>query len=457
MTNSDQYRVLFIADASLWPALQPRLPRDTHLTCSHQFFSDLPEQKPGNVDLILFVIRASRVRRAIELKHHWSLTSDTAVIAEHLNAHDVVRLMKAGFSEVFDIASDRHLLREWLTVRYEDSILDRDGSMHATKSRRGPRIRGSSASIQHVRELAKQAAAYPDLTVLIQGETGTGKEMVARLIHDQSQRRKGPFIEVNCSAIPETLMEAEMLGHEKGAFTDARRSKRGFFELADTGTLFLDEIGAMPSALQNKILKIVEEKKFRRLGGETEITVDVKIIAGSNVNLKDATERGVFRADLYYRLKVFSILIPALRERRSDIPELAEFFRKHVSRRYKLDVSGFHPATKKLLTRYAWPGNVRELKHIVERACILAGRGRILPNHLPEELQAAAVPDITVESAELPEENVLRIPLPDDGIAMNEIERMVMAEMMRRFNGNQSHTARYLKISRTRLLRKLSK
>lgn len=456
MKDNIPFRILFIGDASLWSILKSRLPGDSQFEVSHRSFSDLPDHKPEDPDLVLFVIRYTQIRQTINIKHSWSLKSETAIIAEHLEAHDVVRLMKTGFSEVFDLEKDQTLLWEWLTAHYEKQLMQREPSNNRWDDRPERRILGRSSGIQRVRELSIQAAAYPELTVLIQGETGTGKEMVARLIHQRSPRKDGPFIEVNCSAIPETLMEAEMLGHEKGAFTDARRSKRGFFELADNGTLFLDEIGVMPPALQNKILKIVEEKKFRRLGGETEITVNAKIIAGSNVDLKQATEKGRFRPDLYYRLKVFNILIPALRERRQDIPDLADFFLKQVSKRYGLDIAGFHPATEKLLRQHPWPGNVRELKHVVERACIMADRGRILPSHLPEEIQGASIPDILRETEDLPEEKVLKIPLPDDGMALNEIERMVMAEMLRRFNGNQSKTARYLKISRTRLIRNIS-
>ncbi|HPQ39508.1 MAG TPA: sigma-54 dependent transcriptional regulator [bacterium] len=457
MTEQTQYRVLFIADPSCWSALEPRLPDDPLLAFSTRSFKDLPDHAPDDADLILFGIRASQVRQAIQLKHAWSLKTNTAIIAEHLGAHEVVRLMKAGFSEVFDLEHDIALLREWLAVQYEQRIMGRDIPTDTGNRRPEDRIRGTSPGIRRVRELAIQAAAYPELTVLIQGETGTGKEMVARLIHESSPRKTGPFIEVNCSAIPETLMEAEMLGHEKGAFTDARRAKRGFFELADGGTLFLDEIGVMPPALQNKILKIVEEKKFRRLGGETEIRVDAKIIAGSNVDLKQATENGQFRPDLYYRLKVFNIVIPALRERHSDIPGLAEFFLSHVSARYGLkDIAGFHPATLNLLKQYSWPGNVRELKHVVERASILAGRGRILPNHLPEELQNTGIQEVVEDTGNMPDRDVLRIPLPESGLSMSDIERMVMAEVLRRCDGNQSKTARYLKISRTRLIRKLS-
>lgn len=452
----ETFNILIVSDPQFRILLESHLPNDDSLKVDFTPFDDVSSGCPEGYQLFLFAIRPSQLKKSMELKHLWSVKSETAVIGDKLHAHEVVRLIKSGFSEVFDISTDMDLIREWVLAHYEDSIRSKQAQTGSIRKKPEDRIRGDSNAIQQVRDMAVQAAGYADMTVLIQGETGTGKEMVARLIHETSSRRQGPFIEVNCSAIPETLMEAEMLGYEKGAFTDARRAKKGFFELADNGTLFLDEIGVMPLSLQNKLLKVVEEKKFRRLGGETEITVDVKIVAGTNEDLDKAASEGRFRPDLYYRLKVFNILIPALRDRQHDIPVLADFFLDQVKSRYSLPISGFHPTTEKLLIQYRWPGNVRELKHVVERACVLAARGRILPNHLPEEVQAATLSRLQSDSMEIPSSSSLCIPLPDDGIAMDDIERHVMQEVLKRCNGNQSLTARYLKISRTRLIRKLS-
>ncbi|MCD4654857.1 sigma-54 dependent transcriptional regulator [bacterium] len=449
------FKVLVVCDSQTWTILQPVIMKDKFFTLIHQLIPDTSSEEPTGIDLVLFAVHPSQLSRILELKRSWLLKSEAAVISDNLHAHEVVCLVRAGFAEVFDRQEDIDLLREWLISRYEDAILRFQKTQSKTNRKPVTLIHGVSEGIIRVKKMAVQAAQYSDLTVLIQGETGTGKEMVARLIHESSPRYNRPFIEVNCSAIPESLMEAEMLGYEKGAFTDARRSKRGFFELAAGGTLFLDEIGVMPMSLQNKILKIVEEKKFRRLGGETEITVDVKILAGSNEDLNKAAVAGRFRPDLLYRLKVFTIHIPALRDRSMDIPVLTDYFLKQVSERYKLKISGFHSATQKLLQNYKWPGNVRELKHIVERACVLAARGRILPSHIPEEIQSMDESTLSTLTQDLPEENKLCIPLPEEGIALDDIERLVVQETLKRCDGNQSKAARYLRISRTRLIRKL--
>lgn len=435
-----------------------QLPADDLLICRDVSFEELSDMDSAPTEnLILFLIRPDRVRKCIELIRGWKDQRPAAVIGVQLGASEIVRLMKAGLNEVFDYQEDRELIREWVNHHYEDYLTSQAGKREQVGRIPEERIVGSSPEIQRVRELAIQAAAYPELTVLVQGETGTGKEMVARLIHESSTRSKGPFVEVNCSAIPETLMEAEMLGHERGAFTDARKGKKGFFELADKGTLFLDEIGVMSSSLQNKILKIVEEKKFRRLGGEREIKVDVKIIAGTNEDLEIASKEGRFRPDLYYRLMVFNIDIPALRDRKPDIGILAEHFLNASRKRFNLMVSGFHPATRRLLEQYSWPGNVRELKHVIERACVLAGRGRLLPNQLPDVLQQQPLPDVRELVSELNERETMTIPLPIEGIELNELERMIMREVLRRSGGNQSKAARFLRISRTRLIRNLEK
>ncbi|MBN1295141.1 sigma-54-dependent Fis family transcriptional regulator [bacterium] len=446
------FTVLIVTDPSLRTNIEKIFPHSDFVSLRFLSILDVHDDTPETADRLLFGIHSPQIRRMLEIKRAWKRTSGTAVIAESMNTHDVVKLMRAGVSEVFDLHQDGALIREWLMMQYEEHLKEPAHMAHALGPRPENTFRGISEGIQRVRDLAVQAAQYPDLAVLIHGETGTGKEMVARLIHDRSPRSSGPFIEVNCSAIPETLMESEMLGYEKGAFTDARRARKGFFEMADGGTLFLDEIGVMPPSLQNKILKIVEEKTFRRLGGESEVAVDVKIVAGTNTDLQKAAETGRFRPDLYYRLNVFSILIPALRDRICDIPVLATHFLERIVLAYQLKISGFHPSTEALLIRYSWPGNVRELKHVVERACVIAQRGRILPSHLPDEIQTAAAPPHPAP-ADLPPEQMLCIPLPDDGISMTRIERLIMLDVLKRCGGNQSKAARFLKISRTRLAR----
>ncbi len=448
------FKVLVVGEARPWQRVQENIPADPGFQFIYLPIQKAMDSGPPAADLLLITPQANRIPAVISLYRDWSLSIPAAVVADNLPAHTVVSLVRSGFSEVFDLSSDMEILREWLLNYYEESLTKRESSrknsiIGATE------IHGVSPGIQEVRNLAKQAASYSDMTVLVQGETGTGKEMVARMIHENSPRHKGPFIEINCSAIPETLMEAEMLGNEKGAFTDARRVRKGFFELAAGGTLFLDEIGVMSPAMQNKILKIVEEKTFRRIGGETQISVDVKIIAGTNIDLNKAVERGDFRPDLLYRLKVFTIMIPPLRDRKDDLTMLAKHFMNKVAEQYQLNISGFHPSTENFLLTYSWPGNVRELKHTVERACVLAGRGRILPTHLPEDIQSLDIsvlkPDINING-----DDDLVVPLPATGLTLNEIERLVVRAVLKRCKGNQSEAARYLGISRTRLARKLT-
>ncbi len=450
-------KVHLMGSRELIERIVPRIPQDQHCQLIVESRDAFPELLPTDSDVFVFVITGDTLASVFAWARTQNKTFDKqiAIVSQHVHTNDIVRLIRFGFSEVFDIFEDLALLNEWILHHYEQKLIAAQEQISSIRNSIPQTvIIGESESMKTVRRLAGDAGQYSDMTVLLQGATGTGKELVARYIHESSDRSAGPFVEVNCSAIPETLMEAEMFGYEKGAFTDARRTKLGFFEMADHGTLFLDEIGFMSLNLQNKMLKVIEEKHFRRIGGEKEIFVDVKVIAGTNINLDLAISKGEFRSDLYYRLKVFTIRIPSLRERPDDIQLLAEHFLDAVSLRYRLTLQGFHPSTKKLLQDFSWPGNVRELKHVVERAAVLARHGRILPSHLPEEMQM-----LEQESAISPilkDTEKLCIPLPADGISIETIERIVIREVLNRCSGNQSRAARLLKISRTRLLRKLS-
>ncbi len=455
MARPDSNKVFLVrifSDDSSYPDISGDLVPDDSFRIVHH--AALPEKIPGNADIAILRIRRENIATAFEWARKFlsELPFKIALVSEKIQIKSAIQLVHAGFSEIFELPGDREILNEWILAQYEEK-------MHRTNTRKKKplyttKIIGKSPEICKIRDLISQAASYSDVTVLIQGETGTGKELVARSIHEQSDRSDGPFIEVNCSAIPETLIESEMLGYEKGAFTDARHPKKGFFELAHGGTLFLDEIGTMPLQLQNKILKVVEEKTFRRVGGERKIRTDIRVIAGTNVNLEEAVSRGKFRPDLYYRLKVFTIFIPPLRKRRSDIPHLAEYFLKAVSKRYNTKISGFHPSTLEILKSGAWPGNVRELKHTVERAVVLARSGRILPNHLPVEFKKINQPVTLPDPKSFSDKDVITIPCPESGISMEAIERIVIRQVLEKFNGNQSRAARFLKISRSRLIRK---
>ena len=239
---------------------------------------------------------------------------------------------------------------------------------------------------EYVNELIEMISKTHKTSVLIQGESGTGKELAANAIHSKSKRSGRPLMKINCSAIPDSLLESELFGYEKGAFTDAKNTKKGLFELADGGTVFLDEIGDMKPFLQSKLLRFLENQTFMRVGGEREIKVDVRIVAATNRNLETLVKEGIFRKDLYYRLKVMVVDMPPLRERKEDILLLSNLFVEENNKEYSKNIKGFSGEAKRLMIQYSWPGNVRELKNVIERAMILTDLEYITPKHLPFEL-----------------------------------------------------------------------
>ncbi|MGQ9497362.1 MAG: sigma-54-dependent transcriptional regulator [Desulfotomaculales bacterium] len=295
-------------------------------------------------------------------------------------------------------------------------------------------------------EVSKEIGRFADTdnTVLITGETGTGKELVAGALHRNSRRREGPFVRINCAAIPENLLESELFGHEKGAFTGATGRKLGKFELAEGGTIFLDEISEMSPAMQSKLLRVLQEKEFDRIGGTRTIRVDVRIIAATNRELAQMVRDGAFREDLYYRLNMVTIRVPPLRERKEDIPLLAEYFVRKAAAREEKPVQGIAPEALDLLVTYDWPGNVRELRNVCERAVILARGPVILPEDLPPSLQ----PEFRPDTGFAPRGATLREILDD-------VERSVILRTLREHNYNRSKTAQALGINRRTLYNKL--
>ncbi|CAG0960359.1 sigma-54 dependent transcriptional regulator [Geobacter sp.] len=245
---------------------------------------------------------------------------------------------------------------------------------------------GAGSGLKEIIRQVKEIVKYPVSTVLLTGESGTGKELVARIIHHLSERREAPFIEINCASMPVNLLESELFGHEKGAFTDARQRKPGLFEEANKGTIFLDEIGEMDFTIQAKLLRVLEDRKIRRVGGTRNIEIDVRVVAATNRNLRDAISDGAFREDLYYRLNVLPIHLPALRERREDIPVLAKFYLDRFSRAFSRSFQEISPEALRMLEAYQWPGNIRELKNVIERTCIMHDGPALLPEHLPREI-----------------------------------------------------------------------
>jgi transcriptional regulator with GAF, ATPase, and Fis domain len=310
--------------------------------------------------------------------------------------------------------------------------------------RRFERIIGNSAALESVLDQVEQVA-HTNSTVLIEGETGTGKELIAHAIHNASQRFGRAFIKLNCAAIPLDLLESELFGHEKGAFTGAIAQKIGRFEMADKGTLFLDEVGDIPSALQPKLLRVLQEQEFERLGSGRTHKVDVRLVAATNRNLEKMVARGQFRSDLYYRLNVFPILLPALRERREDIPALVTHFVKLFSRRMGKQVDSIPPETMAAFQWYSWPGNIRELQNLVERAVILSRDG-VLPNPLHKKQTEPMIPSLH------------RIRTFQSSMTLEDSDRALIVEMLEQVGwivGGPRGAAAKLGLKRTTLLAKM--
>ncbi len=306
-------------------------------------------------------------------------------------------------------------------------------------------------AVKEVLEMARKAAESDHTTILIEGESGTGKEVLTKAIHYHSPRANMPLLELNCAALPDTLLESELFGYEPGAFTDARRRKEGLLERANHGTLFLDEIADMSLSLQAKLLKVLEEGSFMRLGGSRTIEVDVRIVAATNKNLKDEVARARFRDDLYYRLNVVRLQLHPLRERKEDIVPLALDFVQRFNRELKKNFTGFTSAAAELLTRYPWPGNIRELKNVVERTMILAPEGDVDAMYLPEEIR-----DYIAEAPVEVSENDVS-PTGDQFVTLHELEERYIQEVLSASGNNKTHAARVLGIHPTSLLRRLKK
>ncbi len=310
-------------------------------------------------------------------------------------------------------------------------------------------VMGVSLEVQRLHHLIDLMAENADTTALLLGESGTGKELVAREIHRRSARRERPFLDINCAVLSETLLESEMFGHERGAFTDAHEMKRGLLEVAEGGTVLLDEIGEMPLAVQPKLLRVLENRSFRRVGGRKDIPVNIRIIAATNRDLEKAVAAGRFREDLYYRLHVFPIHLPPLRERPADIPVLSRHFLEQYNGTLKKNVAGFTPQALDRMSAYSWPGNVRELKNIVERAMVLSRDALIDINMLPREI-AGQQSDQGDPPSDSPEKAFQKKTL-------EEVEREYILEVLRAEGGNRTAAARVLQISRSTLQDKLKK
>lgn len=353
---------------------------------------------------------------------------ETAVNAMRLGAYDYV-------SKPFNLDELSITIKKAL----ETYDLKREVARLRTETKKtAPNIIGDSRHMKHLMEVLDKVARSEASTVLVQGESGTGKELVAKWIHCSSSRADKPFIAINCAAVPATLLESELFGYEKGAFTDAKATKKGLFELADGGTVFLDEIGDMEMGMQAKLLRFLEDRSFRRIGGGRVFTVDVRIISATNKDLQKSIEEKIFRNDLYYRLQVIPIILPALRERREDIIPLANHFIEMYNKDFNKKVQGIAGMAERMMQDYSWPGNVRELKNVIERAIILGNDEILLLEHLPLEMVARAAPQ---SGAPL---SAFR--LPPEGIDIEEVEKELIRQALEITEWNQSKAAKKLSL-----------
>jgi len=392
-------------------------------------------------DVVLTDIRMGEVDGLAVLREFRQRSPETAIVllTAFGSMDGAIEAIKQGAYDYLAKPFKKEEIRLVVRRSLEHSRLVRENARirGELRERQGSPLIGSSPAMLEVYKLVARVSAGKS-TVLLEGESGTGKELAARAVHANSPRRDRPFVPVNCAALPETLLESELFGHERGAFTGAVASKRGLFEAADQGTLFLDEIGDIGPALQVKLLRVIQEQEVRHVGGTASVKVDVRIVAATNRDLAQMVKDGKFREDLFYRLNVVRIVMPPLRERREDIPMLAHHFLQKATVSSNQPVRGFVPETMALLERYHWPGNVRELENVIERTVSLAPGPLIMPDDLPETVRKAeAAPPGGDESL----------------LSLEEVEKRHLGKVLRETGGNKVRAARILGIDRRTLYR----
>jgi DNA-binding NtrC family response regulator len=408
----------------------------------------------GSYDLVLTDLNLPKVDGMKVLRHVLDESPDTIciILTGFGTIKGSVEAIKMGAFDYISkpVKSDEIVIVVEKALKYRH--LERENILLKQQLRKKYQFEnfiGDSKPIQKVFELIEKVADT-DSTVLITGESGTGKELIAKAIHYNSYRRDNPMVVINCGAIPEELLESELFGHEKGAFTGAHKMRVGRFELANGGTIFLDEIGDMSPNLQVKLLRVLQEQKFERVGGTRTLEIDVRIIAATNKNLINAVNRSSFRQDLYYRLNVIPIRVPPLRHRKSDIPLLIDFFFKRIEPRKRNGINGFSSKAEDALVAYDWPGNVRELENMVERMSILANGDKIELEDVPDSIKGKGA---KIESIE--------VTIPEDGIvfdqAVEEYERKLILEALNETNWVKTKAAKLLNINRTTLIEKMKK
>jgi len=405
------------------------------------------ERAASGIDLVILDYRLPDMDGLAILKELRRLQPDALVIllTAYANVDTAVQAMKLGAYHFANKPFDLDALTAMIEQALETTRLRREVRQlraNVSEPYSIDRIVGESAVMQEFRNLLSRVATSPASTVLLTGESGTGKDLAAKVLHYSSARATRPFVNITCSALPENLLESELFGHERGAFTDARQQKRGLFEQADGGTVFLDEIGEMPAALQAKLLRFLEEKTFRRVGGSADMRVDVRVVAATNRLLEEEVRSGRFREDLFYRLNVLPLRLPALRTHLEDIPALLAFYVEIFNREFKKSVRGASAAALIALGQYGWPGNVRELRNAVERAMLLTNN---------ETLEPA---DFVLGTRQATD---LEFELPAGGLDLEKVERALVMQALERTAWNQTRAAKLLGINRDQIHYRIEK
>jgi len=447
-------KILIIDDEKLlrW-SLQQALSKEGYTVLSAETGQEgLKIFKDELPDIVLLDINLPDVSGVTVLEQIMEINRDTIVfmITAYSDIPTAVKTVKLGAYDFIEKPFNIEKLNILISKAAETVSLRKDVSTyrHILSERYNySSIIGESEEIKKIKEIAKKIATSDATTILLQGESGTGKDLLAKVIHYQSRRADRPFLEINCTALPESLIESELFGYEKGAFTDAKSTKKGLFELADGGTIYLDEIGDMKLGTQAKLLKVIENKTFKRIGGIKDITVNVRIIAATNRNLEEAVKDGTFREDLYYRLNVIPVKLPPLRERERDVLILARYFIDQFNKEFKKHVKGLSPVVEERFLSYHWPGNIRELKNLIERIMILESTDLILPEHLPCEVNP-----VNKDKQKKPV-----IVLPEEGIDIEEVEKDLIKQALQMTGNNQTKAAKLLNLSRDALRYRMQK